>query len=71
MNQVDIRQARAINILIAVITGLTGLVGFLAYRENLKHSKLNDEVLKLDKEIKILELARAKNQMLSNSLKNN
>jgi hypothetical protein len=71
MNQVDIRQARAINILIAVITGLTALVGFLAYRENLKHSKLNDEVLKLDKEIKILELARAKNQMLSNSLKNN
>ena len=69
MNQVDIRQGRAINIMIAVITALTGVVGFLAYKENLKHSKLNDEVLKLDNEIKTLELAKAKNEMFNNSVK--
>jgi hypothetical protein len=55
--------------MIAVITALTGVVGFLAYKENLKHSKLNDEVLKLDKEIKTLELAKAKNEMINNSVK--
>lgn len=60
---VDARQAKAINIIIVMVTTLTAVVGVLAYLENKKHAKINDEVLRLDKEIKILELAKKKNEL--------
>lgn len=54
---IDQKQQKYINIALVGV-GLIGvIVSILVYVDNKKHSKLKDDVTKLDKEIKVLELA--------------
>ncbi len=69
MDLTDRKQQATINVLVGVITLLTAIVGVIAWYENKKHNKINDEVLKLDKEIKTLELAIKKDEALKNGVK--
>ena len=62
IDNVDAKQGKAIGYLVAVSIILTGVVGVLAYIESKRHSKTNDEILSLDKQIKTLELALKKNE---------
>lgn len=55
---IDSRQNTKISLVVAFITILTGGVGLLAYLETKKHNRINNEVLRLDREIKTLELAQ-------------
>ena len=68
MDLTDRKQQGAINIMVGVITLLTAVVGFIAWYENKKHAKINDEVLKLDKEIKTLELAMKREEARQNGI---
>lgn len=68
MNDIDAKQGRAIQYIIASVTLLTGIVGVLAYLETKKHAKINDEVLSLDKQIKTLELALKKSEAKENGI---
>ena len=68
MNEIDVRQGKAIGYLVAISVILTGVVGILAYLQSKKHAKLNEEVLNLDKEIKMLELAMKTNQAKDNGV---
>jgi hypothetical protein len=58
----DDRQQKSINLLIAAISALGGIALFMGYIHTKRHSKLQDEILLLDKEIKTLELANKKKQ---------
>jgi len=68
MDLTDRRQQGTINLMVGVITLLTAVVGFIAWYENKKHHKLNDEVLKLDKEIKMIDLAIKKQEAKKNGV---
>lgn len=59
--QIDSVQNRTINLLIAAVSALGGIALFMGYLHQRKHSKLQQEVLELDKQIKEIELARKKN----------
>ena len=69
MDLTDRKQQASINIMVGVITILATVVGLVAWMEQKRHNKLNDEVLKLDKEIKTLELAMKKQEAVKNGVK--
>jgi len=62
MDLTDRKQQATINIMVGTITLLTAIVGLVAWYENKRHNKVNNDVLKLDKEIKTLELAMKKKE---------
>lgn len=68
VTNIDVKQGKAINYIVAFVTILTGVVGVMAYLEAKKHSKINDEVLNLDKQIKVLELAIKTNEAKENGV---
>jgi len=68
MDLTDRKQQASINIMVGMITLLTAVVGLIAWYENKKHNRINDEVLKLDKEIKTLELAMKKQEAVKNGI---
>jgi len=57
MQLIDKKQQFAINILIATVGVVTAIIGVMAYRDNVKHQKVQQELFGLDGQIKQLELA--------------
>lgn len=47
-----------INLLVAGVGIISAIVGVMAYRNNSKHQEIQKEVLAIDREIKLLQLAR-------------
>lgn len=68
MNLTDRKQQVAISIMAGTVTILAAVVGFVTWIENKRHAKLNDEVLKLDMEIKKIELAQKRKQIANGVL---
>jgi len=68
MNLTDKNQDYNIIVIASAITILTGFVGVLAYFQSKKHHKINQEVLNLEKEIKILELAQKTKEAKKNGI---
>jgi TRAP-type mannitol/chloroaromatic compound transport system permease small subunit len=68
IDNIDEKQGKAIGYLVAISIILSGVVGVLAYLQSKKHAKINEEVLNLDKEIKVLELAIKTNQAKDNGV---
>ena len=60
MNNVDKKQQMTINLLVAGVGIISAIVGVMAYRNNSKHQNIQKEVLSIDREIKLLQLAREK-----------
>lgn len=60
MINTDIRQQGQLGVLFGLLAALGGITAFLAYIEKKKHSKLEDEILQLDKNIKQLQLNKLK-----------
>jgi hypothetical protein len=58
MKTTDKKQQLSINLLVAGVGIISAIVGVMAYRNNLKHQLIQKEVLGIDKEIKLLQLAR-------------
>lgn len=58
--QIDSAQNRTITILIAAVSALGGIALFLGYLHQRRHSKLQEEVMMLDKQIKEIELEKKK-----------
>lgn len=48
-------------IVVALITGLSALTGILLYFERKRHSKIQSDILELDKNIKEIQLSHLKN----------
>ena len=61
MDKVDLLQNNRINLAIALITGIGAITGVLIYIERKRQSVIQEEILKLDKSIKELQLSRLKN----------
>lgn len=68
MNLVDKKQQSTINMILIAVGVLTAITGILAYRENKKHNKIAEENLKVEKELKELELALKKDQVRKSGL---
>ena len=55
---IDKKQQMTINLLVAGVGIISAIVGVMAYRNNSKHQEIQKEVLAIDREIKLLQLAR-------------
>ena len=60
MNKTDKKQQHTINLLVAGVGIISAIVGVMAYLNNSKHQNIQKEVLAIDREIKLLQLAREK-----------
>jgi predicted anti-sigma-YlaC factor YlaD len=58
MNAIDKKQQLTINLLVAGVGIISAIIGVMAYRNNSNHQKIQKEVLGIDREIKLLQLAR-------------
>jgi len=61
MTKTDVAQNNKITLIVAVLTGLSALTGFLLYIDKKKHSKVQHEIDQLDKSIKELQLNKLRN----------
>ncbi len=68
MQGIDKKQQLAINLIIAGVGVITALIGVMAYRDNQKHQKVQQDLFAIDKEIKLLQLATAKDKAKENGL---
>jgi hypothetical protein len=68
MQTVDKKQQLAINLIIAGVGVITAFIGVMAYRDNQKHQKVQQDLFAIDKEIKLLQLATAKDKAKENGL---
>jgi Na+-transporting NADH:ubiquinone oxidoreductase subunit NqrC len=59
--ELDIFQAKQIRGLIIAFGALSAVVAVLVYADQRKHNKVQQEILSLDKEIKLLQLAKLQN----------
>lgn len=66
MQGIDKKQQLAINLIIAGVGVLSAFIGAMAYRDNQKHQEVQQELFAIDKEIKLLQLATAKDKMQEN-----
>ena len=68
MNVVDKKQQSTINMILIAVGVLTAITGILAYRENKKHNAIAEDNLKVEKEIKVLELALKRDEIRKSGL---
>ncbi len=68
MQGIDKKQQLAINLIIAGVGVITAIIGVMAYRDNQKHQKVQQDLFAIDKEIKLLQLATAKDKAKENGL---
>ena len=58
---VNSRQEKRLNLIFGLIAALSGLAAILIYIDNRRHSKVQEEIFALDKELKQLQLSKIKN----------
>ena len=61
MQPLDLLQKKQITWLVIGLTTLSGVVGVLIYLDQKKHNTVQQDILALDKEIKLLQLERLRN----------
>lgn len=61
MQPLDLIQKKQITWLVIGLTALSGIVGVLIYIDQKKHNTVQQDILALDKEIKLLQLERLRN----------
>lgn len=60
---IDDKQNRTIMLIIGVLGALGGVVALMAYIDSHKHTQLKEDILRLDREIKALELYKKQNEV--------
>ena len=58
---VDSKQEKRLNLLFGLIAALSGIAAIMIYIDNRRHSKQQEEILELDRELKALQIAKIKN----------
>ena len=61
MVAIDLKQNKQIGVLIGLMSALGGITAFIIWLEHRKHDKIQEEILKLDREIKMLTIKKMKN----------
>lgn len=68
MQAVDKKQQLAINLIIAGVGVITAFIGVMAYRDNQKHQKVQQDLFAIDKEIKLLQLSKERDKAKQSGL---
>jgi uncharacterized protein YjfI (DUF2170 family) len=58
---IDGKQEKRLNFLFGLIAALSGIAAIMIYVDNRRHSKVQEEILDLDKELKLLQIREIKN----------
>jgi uncharacterized protein YjfI (DUF2170 family) len=58
---IDGKQEKRLNFLFGLIAALSGIAAIMIYVDNRRHSKVQEEILDLDKELKLLQIKEIKN----------
>jgi uncharacterized protein YjfI (DUF2170 family) len=59
--KVNSSQERKLNMVFGLIAALSGLAAILIFIDNRKHTTLQEEIFVLDKELKLMQLEKLKN----------
>ena len=59
--RINSSQERRLNLVFGIVAALSGLAAILIYIDNRRHSKVQEELFTLDKELKELQLQELKN----------
>ena len=62
MQTIDVKQQKAINLIIAGVGIITAIIGVMAYLDSKKHQTIQQDIFALDTQIKQLELALKKQE---------
>jgi Tfp pilus assembly protein PilN len=63
MQAIDKKQQSSIILIGAVVTTITAIIGIMAYMDNRKHQKLQEDMFSIDRQLKLLRLAEEKNKI--------
>jgi uncharacterized protein YjfI (DUF2170 family) len=58
---VNSKQEKRLNLLFGLIAALSGIAAIMIYVDNRRHSKQQEEILELDRELKELQIRKIKN----------
>ena len=58
---VNSKQEKSLNLIFGLVAALSGLAAILIYVDNRRHSKVQQEINELDKELKIMQIEKLKN----------
>jgi uncharacterized protein YjfI (DUF2170 family) len=58
---IDGKQEKRLNFLFGLIAALSGIAAIMIFVDNRRHSKVQEEILDLDKELKLLQIREIKN----------
>jgi hypothetical protein len=58
---IDSKQEKRLNFLFGLIAALSGIAAIMIYIDNRRHSRVQEEILSLDKELKELQIREIKN----------
>lgn len=59
--RINSNQEKRMNLIFGLVAALSGLAAILIYIDNRRHSKVQEELFTLDKELKELQLQELKN----------
>ena len=59
--RINSNQERRLNLVFGLVAALSGLAAILIYIDNRRHTKVQEELNELDKELKLLQLEEIKN----------
>ena len=68
LSGIDKRQQMAINIIIVTVSVASAIIGIMAYRDNKKHQKMQQDLFAIDREIKLLKLAQTREEAQKSGL---
>ena len=68
MQGIDKKQQLVINLIIAGVGVISAFIGVMAYRDNQKHQKIQQDLFAVDREIKLLQLSKEKDIAKKNGL---
>lgn len=66
--EIDKKQQLAINLIIAGVGVISAFIGVMAYRDNQKHQKIQQDLFVVDREIKLLQLSKERDKAKQSGL---
>ena len=58
---VNSKQEKSLNLIFGLVAALSGLAAILIYIDNRRHSKVQEEINELDRELKKMQIEKLKN----------